>query len=81
MEKDQLSRFFNTDLEDAEIQSAYSELRVASRVMAEVINKLVPESPSNGDILGRLFRVGVDSELAIRMDGVNRTISPIVMKH
>ena len=44
-------------------------LRKQTRVLAETLNKLLPESPSKADVLGRLFRIGVDAELALRMDG------------
>lgn len=82
MEKDALNRYFPTTADDAELTAAFVEMRVSCRALAEVVNKLLPESPSKGDIMGRLFRIEQDAELAIRMDGVNRTVSPIVsIKH
>lgn len=79
MENSHLNKYFSTTLEDDEIQAAYIQIRDSARQYAEVLNRLVPESPSKADVLGRLFRIGVDAELAIRMDGVSRVTSPIVM--
>lgn len=81
MDNNALDKYFSLNRDPDDAIEAYDQLRTAGRVLAETINKLVPESPSKGDILGRLFRVVVDSELAIRMDGVNRTQSMILTKH
>ncbi len=82
MDNTQLDKYFKLDRDSEESIAAYEQLRTAGRVMAETINKLVPESASKGDLLGRLFRIVVDSELAVRMDGVSTTQSMIVMtKH
>ena len=78
MDQQSLNKYFSTAREDDEQQIAYADLRRAGRELAETINSLVPESPSKGDILGRLFRVIVDSELAIRMDGVSTTRSMVI---
>lgn len=79
MDNNALNKYFSTSLEDADTRAAYTDLRTAGRELALVINNLVPESASKADIIGRLFRVIVDSELAIRMDGVATTQSMIVM--
>lgn len=80
MDQDHLNKYFNTALENDETLSAYTDLRNNGRNLAVVINKLVPESAAKSDLLGRLFRVVVDAELAIRMDGVNRMTPMIVTK-
>ena len=82
MDNDNLNRLFRDDLkdfEDEEILRAIATIRQAGRNMAEALNKLLPESNSKADIHGRLFRIITDSEMAIRLDGVSRTVSPIVM--
>ena len=79
MEKEHLSKYFSTEIESDEQIAAYLEIRASARSTADVLNRLLPESASKSDILGRLFRIAVDSELAIRMDGVRRVLSPIVM--
>lgn len=81
MDKEQLSKYFPLELESQEQQAAFMDLRAAGRELAEVVNRLVPESPAKGDILGRLFRIVVDAELAIRMDGVSKTQSMILTRH
>ena len=80
MDNDSLNKFFSTELEPTEVFEAYSEIRKQTRVLAETLNKLLPESPSKADVLGRLFRIGVDAELALRMDGVSRTKNMILMQ-
>jgi len=82
MDNDNLNRIFRDNLDDLESTEnlhAIADIRCASRQLAESLNKSLPESASKSDILGRLFRVVVDAEQAIRMDGVSRTVSPIVM--
>ena len=82
MENDNLNRLFRDNLDDlnsTENLDAILDIRVAARELAGDLNRYLPESASKNDLLGRLFRIVVDSELAIRMDGVSRTISPIVM--
>ena len=79
MDNQSLDKFFSIKRDPEESMAAYDDLRSSVRELAETVNRLVPESPSKADILGRLFRVGVDSELAIRMDGVSQTKNMIVM--
>jgi len=82
MDNEALARLFRDDigdLENPENLRAILDLRTAERQYAEMLNKYVQESQSKADIIGRLFRVQVDAELAIRMDGVSRVQSPIVM--
>ena len=79
MDQQSLNKYFSTAREDDDQQRAFCDLRGAGRELAETINSLVPESPSKADIMGRLFRIIVDSELAIRMDGVSQTKNMIVM--
>lgn len=79
MDNDHLSKYFSTEIESDEQIAAYLEIRASARSTAEAINRLLPESASKSDILGRLFRIAVDSELAIRMDGVSRVQPMIVM--
>jgi hypothetical protein len=76
-----LDKYFNLNRDPDDTLAAYDQLRTAGRVLAETINKLLPESPSKGDIMGRLFRIVVDSELAIRMDGTSNTQNLILTKH
>lgn len=81
MDNTSLDKYFSLNRDPEESLAAYDDLRTAGRVMAEVVNRLVPESPSKSDLLGRLFRIVVDSELAIRMDGVSRTTPMLIVKH
>ena len=83
MDNDQLNRLFRddlNDLQDEENLRAIIELRLALKQTAREINKYVQESASKNDIMTRLFRIGVDAELAIRMDGISRTTPMIVVK-
>ena len=80
MDNPTLSKYFPGDYyEDSDKVAAYRDLEKAGKELAETINSLLIESQAKGDILGRLFRVIVDSELAIRMDGVTTTQNMIVM--
>ena len=81
MDNTSLDKYFNLNRDPDDTLAAYDQLRTAGRVLAETINKLLPESPSKGDIMGRLFRIVVDSELAIRMDGTSNTQNLILTKH
>ncbi len=80
MDNTAIDKYFSIDPESPDVQEAYVELRLGGRAMAQIINKLMVESPSKADILGRLFRIVVDAELAIRMDGVS-TIRPMIVRH
>ena len=80
MDNPTLSKYFPGDYyEDSDKVAAYRDLEKAGKELAETINSLLIESQAKGDILGRLFRVIVDSELAIRMDGLSTTQNMIVM--
>ena len=78
MDNEHLNKYFSTEMEGHEQLEAYAEIRAEVRHLAESLNRLVPESQSKADILGRLFRIGVDAELAVRMDGVSRMVPMIV---
>ncbi len=78
MDNVSLNKFFSVQGSTDEQEEAYMKLRGAGRDLAEAINNLLPESPSKADVLGRLFRVVVDAELAVRMDGVSTTRSMLV---
>lgn len=81
MDNTQLTKYFpGTYHDDPAKVAAYRDLEKAGKELAETINSLLIESQAKGDILGRLFRVIVDSELAIRMDGITTTTPIIVMK-
>lgn len=80
MDNQSLNKFFGTAAESEEQIAAYIEMRTDARALAATINRLLPESPSKADVLGRLFRVVVDAELAVRVDGVSTTKSMLVMQ-
>ena len=81
MDNPTLSKYFPGDYyEDSDKVAAYRDLEKAGKELAETINSLLIESQAKGDILGRLFRVIVDSELAIRMDGITTTQNMVIVK-
>lgn len=80
MEHDKLLTYFSTGPTPPQNEEAYMDIREATRPLAETLNRLLAETPSKADLIGRLFRIMCDAELAIRMDGVSTT-KPMIVRN
>jgi hypothetical protein len=80
MEHQKLTEFFSTQPTDSETEEAYLQIREDSKTLAETLNKLLAETPTKADLIGRLFRIMVDAELAIRMEGLSKT-KPMIVRN
>lgn len=80
MDQTQLSKFFPENVSlDQDTQRAIYDLQTSARIMADTLQKLLPESATKNDLHMRLFHVMRDAELALRVDGPSRTQNMIVM--
>ena len=81
MDPKQLSKFFPENVPlDADTQRAIYELQTSARIMADTIQRLLPESQKKFDLHMGLLSIVREAEFALRLDGPSRTSPMIVTK-
>lgn len=80
MENEKLNEYFATAPNDPATDAAFLEIRKSTKPLAETLNRLLAETPTKADLIGRLFRIMVDAELAIRMEGLSQT-KPMIVRN
>jgi hypothetical protein len=79
MDNKSLNTLFHTDPLSEEQLEALTDIRMGTRALAELFNRLLPETQEKQLALQNLYGALSSARQAIEMYGPSHTVSPIVM--